>query len=157
MPARTSRLVMIQCIVPLSVEEFPAASLPLTRRRTSREGQLPMTTPRQPSAEEPIPDAPVVPDVFDCYELCVQSPRHVSAFLYALHGGAPLVLREDFSGAAAASLRWIRDGLARATPTRARSPCLGDHFGQYLALTCARDRGLDPDRPENLSKVTLTL
>lgn len=72
-----------------------------------------MTTPRQPSAEEPIPDAPVVPDVFDCYELCVQSPRHVSAFLYALHGGAPLVLREDFSGAAAASLRWIRDGLAR--------------------------------------------
>lgn len=30
-------------------------------------------------------------------------------------------------------------------------------FGQYLALTCARDRGLDPDRPENLSKVTLTL
>lgn len=30
-------------------------------------------------------------------------------------------------------------------------------FGQYLALHAARVRGLDPDAPRNLSKVTLTL
>jgi glucosamine--fructose-6-phosphate aminotransferase (isomerizing) len=30
-------------------------------------------------------------------------------------------------------------------------------FGQYLALQAARARGLDSDRPQNLSKVTQTL
>ncbi|HRI43585.1 MAG TPA: SIS domain-containing protein [Fimbriimonadaceae bacterium] len=30
-------------------------------------------------------------------------------------------------------------------------------FGQYIALMAARARGLDPDRPENLTKVTRTL
>lgn len=30
-------------------------------------------------------------------------------------------------------------------------------FGQYLALLAARARGLDPDKPENLTKVTRTL
>lgn len=67
-----------------------------------------MTTPSQSES-----DSRGIPDPFECYELCVQSPRHVSAFLHALHGQAPLVLREDFCGSGAASLRWIRDGLAR--------------------------------------------
>ncbi len=30
-------------------------------------------------------------------------------------------------------------------------------FGQWLALLCARARGLDPDRPEHIQKVTQTL
>lgn len=46
-------------------------------------------------------------DRHDCYELCVQSPRHVTMFLRALHGGDPRVLREDFSGTATISRRWI--------------------------------------------------
>ncbi|MBY0309050.1 MAG: hypothetical protein K2Q09_09945, partial [Phycisphaerales bacterium] len=45
-----------------------------------------------------------------CYELSVQSPRHVCAFLRALHANQPLLLREDFCGAAAVSLRWVKDG-----------------------------------------------
>jgi hypothetical protein len=48
-------------------------------------------------------------DRFDCYELCVQSPRRLSAFLAALHPGA-VTLREDFCGTAALSIRWIEDG-----------------------------------------------
>lgn len=48
-------------------------------------------------------------DRFDCYELCVQSPRHVAAFLRAVHGNHPLTLREDFCGTAAVSQRWIED------------------------------------------------
>jgi glucosamine--fructose-6-phosphate aminotransferase (isomerizing) len=30
-------------------------------------------------------------------------------------------------------------------------------YGQWLALLAARARGLDPDRPVGLSKVTMTL
>ncbi|MCC6320917.1 MAG: methyltransferase domain-containing protein [Phycisphaerales bacterium] len=48
-------------------------------------------------------------DRFDCYELCVQSPRHVVAFLRAAHGNAPMVLREDFCGTAAVARRWITE------------------------------------------------
>ncbi|MBY0112631.1 MAG: class I SAM-dependent methyltransferase [Phycisphaerales bacterium] len=48
-------------------------------------------------------------DRFECYELCVQSPRHVSAFLRAVHGNHPVVLREDFCGTAALSHRWLED------------------------------------------------
>ena len=33
-------------------------------------------------------------DRFDCYELCVQSPRHVAAFLRGVHGNEPVVLRD---------------------------------------------------------------
>lgn len=58
-------------------------------------------------------------DQHDCYELCVQSPRHVAPFLHALHGGEPTVLREDFSAAAALSRRWIADGLRAGTKRRA--------------------------------------
>ncbi len=49
-------------------------------------------------------------DRFECYELCVQSPRFVVPFLRAVHGGEPVVLREDFCGTAAISRRWVEDG-----------------------------------------------
>ncbi|MFN7021678.1 MAG: hypothetical protein ACK4WH_10165 [Phycisphaerales bacterium] len=49
-------------------------------------------------------------DRFDCYELCVQSPRHITAFLRAAHGNEPGVLREDFCGTAAVSRRWVTEG-----------------------------------------------
>lgn len=48
-------------------------------------------------------------DRFDCYELCVQSPRHIVAMLAAIHGNEPLVLREDFCGTAAVSRRWVSE------------------------------------------------
>lgn len=58
-------------------------------------------------------------DRFDCYELCVQSPRHVAAFLRGVHGNEPVVLREDFCGTAALSRYWIRDAIRKGEPGRA--------------------------------------
>ncbi|MBS0197922.1 MAG: methyltransferase domain-containing protein [Planctomycetes bacterium] len=55
----------------------------------------------------------------ECYELCVQSPRHVVAFLYAAHGAQPLVLREDFCGSAAIGRRWAAEGKSRGDESRA--------------------------------------
>ncbi len=46
-------------------------------------------------------------DRFDCYELCVQSPRHIVAMLESIHGNEPLILREDFCGTAAVARRWV--------------------------------------------------
>ncbi len=58
-------------------------------------------------------------DRFDCYECCVQSPRHVAAFLRAVHGQHPLILREDFCGTAALSKRWIEDAKRAGEKARA--------------------------------------
>lgn len=60
-----------------------------------------------------------IPDPFDCYELTVQSPRHITTFLRAVHGNHPIHLREDFAGTAAVSRQWITEArrageLARA-------------------------------------------
>ena len=55
-------------------------------------------------------------DRFDCYELCVQSPRHVSAFLRGVHANNPVVLREDFCGTAALSQRWLEDAARLGEP-----------------------------------------
>ncbi|CAG0968744.1 hypothetical protein PHYC_01125 [Phycisphaerales bacterium] len=48
-------------------------------------------------------------DRFDCYELCVQSARHVVALLRGVHANEPLILREDFCGTAAVSRRWCEE------------------------------------------------
>lgn len=58
-------------------------------------------------------------DRFDCYELCVQSPRHVAGFLRAVHGNNPVKLREDFCGTAAVSGRWIEDARKRGEAAQA--------------------------------------
>jgi hypothetical protein len=47
-------------------------------------------------------------DKFRLYELAVTSPDHLAKFLYAVHGGRPRVLGEDFSGTAALARGWIR-------------------------------------------------
>ncbi len=44
---------------------------------------------------------------FDLYELAVQAPELQARFLRALHGGAPLTLREDFAGPAAIARAWL--------------------------------------------------
>lgn len=46
---------------------------------------------------------------------------------------------------------------APRAPTGPIGPIWEIFFGQFLALQAARARGLDPDRPPNLSKVTETL
>lgn len=46
-------------------------------------------------------------DAHDLYELTVQSPAELMAFLRSIHGHAPRVLREDFSGTAALSRVWV--------------------------------------------------
>ena len=58
-------------------------------------------------------------DRFACYELCVQSPRHVSAFLRGVHANNPVVLREDFCGTAALSQRWLEDAARLGEPAAA--------------------------------------
>ncbi len=58
-------------------------------------------------------------DRFECYELCVQSPRHVVSMLRAVHGGEPMVLREDFCGSAAVARRWAMEGMTRRDGSRA--------------------------------------
>ncbi len=58
-------------------------------------------------------------DRFECYELCVQSPRHITAFLRAVHGNRPLALREDFAGSAAVSRQWCLE--ARRSGERAQA------------------------------------
>lgn len=58
-------------------------------------------------------------DRFECYELCVQSPRHVAAFLRGVHGNEPIVLREDFCGTAAVSRRWCEEAARRGDDGRA--------------------------------------
>lgn len=61
-------------------------------------------------------------DRFDCYELCVQSPRHVVSFLRAIGEATqltPTVLREDFCGTASVSRRWVEEGNRRGEAWRA--------------------------------------
>ncbi len=58
-------------------------------------------------------------DRFDCYEICVQSPRHIVAFLRGVHGNEPMVLREDFCGTAAVSRRWCEEAIRRGDGGRA--------------------------------------
>lgn len=58
-------------------------------------------------------------DRHDCYELCVQSPRHVVALLRGAHGGEPVALREDFAGTALVSLRWLAEAKTRGEQARA--------------------------------------
>lgn len=54
-------------------------------------------------------------DRHECYELCVQSPRHVVALLRGLYraaaSGEAITLREDFCGTAAVSRRWCAEGM----------------------------------------------
>jgi len=44
---------------------------------------------------------------YDLYEIAVQCPPIEAAFLDAVHGQSPLVLGEDFAGAAAISRAWL--------------------------------------------------
>ena len=55
-------------------------------------------------------------DPMECYELCVQSPRHVAAFLRGLHANDPVTLAEDFCGTAAVSRRWVHDARRLGVP-----------------------------------------
>lgn len=47
-------------------------------------------------------------DKYDLYTLCAQAPARQVAFLRAVHGRAPRVLREDFSGPAALCAEWVK-------------------------------------------------
>lgn len=54
-----------------------------------------------------------IPNHYECYELCVQSPRHIVTFLRALytsvHDVDPSILAEDFAGTCAVARRWVAD------------------------------------------------
>lgn len=53
-------------------------------------------------------------DIHDLYELCVQSPDHLTPMLRAIHGRGPQVLAEDFSGTGALCRAWADHPGARA-------------------------------------------
>lgn len=53
-------------------------------------------------------------DRFECYELCVQSPRDVVGMLRAIAGPGATRLREDFCGTAAVARFWVEREGARA-------------------------------------------
>jgi hypothetical protein len=72
-------------------------------------------------------------DPLACYELCVQSPRHVAAFLRGLHGNQPAVLAEDFCGTAAVSRRWIADAARLGVDGRSVGIDLDEATLQYAA------------------------
>lgn len=80
-------------------------------------------------------------DRFDLYELCVQSPRHVVAFLRGVHGGGPLALREDFCGTAAVCRRWVAEGRKRGEGARAVGVDL-DPGALARAAEAAREAGV---------------
>lgn len=89
-----------------------------------------------------------IPDRFECYELCVQSPRHVVGFLRALflteNGSDPQVLGEDFSGTCAVSRRWCKE------LDNARAVCVDLDAD---ALTWARARAADDAVAANIDFV----
>lgn len=80
-------------------------------------------------------------DRFDCYELTVQSPRHVVALLRGVHGAEPLVLREDFCGTAAVSRRWASEGAKRGDRSRAVAVDVDDEV-VWKAAKLAREDGV---------------
>ncbi|MCE7972826.1 MAG: class I SAM-dependent methyltransferase [Leptolyngbya sp. PLA1] len=62
-----------------------------------------------------LPPSPARPSKYDLYERCVQSPKASAAYLRAIHGRSPRVLREDFCGGGALCLAWVAtDPLASA-------------------------------------------
>jgi hypothetical protein len=77
-------------------------------------------------------------DKFDCYELCVQSPRHVIGMLRGIHAREARVLREDFCGSAAVARRWCESGDNRGDDACAVCVDLDDE-----ALARARERFSD--------------
>lgn len=70
------------------------------------------------------------------------------------HGSAAIVYGDLMSDLAALGCIPIMAPRAEASPA---SPISNVIFGQWLALMAARARGLDPDNPRALSKVTQTL
>lgn len=93
-----------------------------------------------------------MPDALECYELCVQSPRHVAAFLRAAHGNEPDHLREEFCGTAAVSRRWAGEG-GRAVaidfdePTLARAAELAATSGVSPRIRFRHDDCIRPTQP----------
>lgn len=102
-------------------------------------------------------------DRFECYELCVQSPRHVVSMLRGVHGGEPIVLREDFCGTAAVARRWAMEGrtrrdssravctdLDREALARAGERALAENVADRLELVCADAVGAADQRPADV-------
>lgn len=84
-----------------------------------------------------------LPDKFECYEACVQSPAHVASFLHGVHGRDPAVLREDFCGSAAVSRAWVRERTSQNTQRRAVAVDIADECVER-ASQLARAEGVDP-------------
>lgn len=89
-------------------------------------------------------------DRHDCYELCVQSPRHVVALLRGVHAGEPTALREDFAGTGSVSLRWLAEAKSRGEHARAT---VVDLDGEALARAARAARVASADKLTGLEVV----
>ncbi len=78
-------------------------------------------------------------NLFDLYELCVQSPDYDAKMLRAIHGKNPDSLGEDFCGSAAISRAWI------ALSPNSTSIAV-DHDAATLAAAQSKDPGLSDQR-----------
>lgn len=73
-----------------------------TKARRGRAGAAP-----PPHSPRPLREAlPGLPLKYALYELAAQAPGEMARFLHAVHGRAPRVLREDFSGTGAICRAW---------------------------------------------------
>lgn len=76
-------------------------------------------------------------DRHDCYELCVQSPSDLVPFLQAVHGSAPVILREDFCGSAALSRHWQGPAIAVDLDQVSIAEARRRDAGSKVELRCA--------------------
>lgn len=95
---------------------------------------------------------------WECYEACVQSPRHVVSLLRAIYrectGTSPLVLHEDFCGTAAVSRRFVEDGARAGEKWQALATDLDDTaLSEALRLTDATIPGVAIVKHDCLSGV----
>jgi len=86
-------------------------------------------------------------DRHDLYELCVQNPPVLAAFLRHLHGKQPTRLAEDFCGTAALSREWVR---GCAIDSDVRAICLDSDPStiDVAKRRAASDPGIDAGRLE---------
>lgn len=92
-------------------------------------------------------------DRHECYELCVQSPRHVVALLRGIHGHLPTRLHEDFCGTAAVSVRWCQEAAARGETVSALGVDL-DAMCLERARRRAREAGVESELTLRLADAT---
>jgi hypothetical protein len=86
---------------------------------------------------------------YDLYELCVQAPDRTAPFLYAVHGGDPRTLREDFCGSGGVCRAWA--AMTPRPPRRAPFRAIGVDLDPEPLQRLRGHRTVKPVRSDVLS------